>query len=254
MSSLFHSPIFVLGLPRSGTSMVAGALNICGAWTGSTVPGGEQNPKGFFEHTKIREQVTKNILIGLGYHPSGVIKLPPINLSVDPNKLLSIYKKIVTEYKYTDLINNNLIDLETIIRVILKSDGYNNMTNQSPWLYKDAKLSLLWPLFNQAFPKARWLIVRRDEESFIKSCLRTNFMKFYSQERDFWVKYAQEYNAHLDVFKENVSNVLEVYTPDLISGNFDDLKTTALSLGLNYPEDKLREFISPEHWHGKSTD
>ena len=34
-------PIFVLGLARSGTSLIAGALKTCGAWLGRTVPGTE---------------------------------------------------------------------------------------------------------------------------------------------------------------------------------------------------------------------
>lgn len=73
MQNYFNSPLFVLGLPRSGTSMIAGAISICGAWTGSTVPGGSpENPKGFFEHTVIREHVTKKILINIECDPLGV--------------------------------------------------------------------------------------------------------------------------------------------------------------------------------------
>ena len=61
MFNYFDSPIFVLGLPRSGTSLITGSLNICGAWVGSTFSGDANNPEGFFEHIIIRENVTKNI-------------------------------------------------------------------------------------------------------------------------------------------------------------------------------------------------
>lgn len=121
MQDYFSEPIFILGLPRSGTSMIAGSLGICGVWTGETVPAcSVSNPKGFFEHTIIREQVIKKLLIQIGCDPLGVRKLP----SVD--------------------IQGEIQGLTDIIKGILERGGYKN--NQ-PWLYKDAKLTLLWPYF-----------------------------------------------------------------------------------------------------------
>ncbi len=168
MTDYFNSPIFILGLPRSGTSMIAGALGICGAWTGTTVPGDKaSNPKGFFEHVVIRERVIKSLLSYVGCDPLGVRKLPPVDL---PGEV------------------DGLADM---IKTILEKDGYKFDRH---WLYKDAKLTLLWPVFLKAFPDAKWLIVKRDEESFINSCLRTHFMKQHSVDRAFWKKFAEEYN------------------------------------------------------------
>ena len=95
MQDHFNSPIFILGLPRSGTSMIAGAIRICGAWTGVTVPASQANPKGFFEHTVIREHVTKQVLTGLGCDPLGVRKIPPVYLPGQIPGLADIIQKII---------------------------------------------------------------------------------------------------------------------------------------------------------------
>ena len=103
MYNYFDSPIFVLGLPRSGTSLITGSLSICGAWIGSTFPGDANNPEGFFEHITIRENVTKNILKQLlGCDPLGVRKLPPIKYEKSFKKINNLYKckKIVLKNNF----------------------------------------------------------------------------------------------------------------------------------------------------------
>jgi hypothetical protein len=226
MQEYFNKPIFVIGLPRSGTSMIAGSLGICGAWTGSTVPGGgTENPKGFFEHAAIRELVIKKILKDLGCDPLGVRILPPFDLQIE------------------------VIDLADIIKSLVEKDGYKN---DRPWLLKDAKLTLLWPIFRKAFPDATWIVVRRDEEGFINSCLRTSFMKQHSQDRAFWKNYAEEYRVRIDALIDSGANVLEISSPEVISGNFDHFREVVSRLGLVFNEDGLKKFISPDFWHGNA--
>jgi hypothetical protein len=225
MQDYFNHPIFVLGLPRSGTSMVAGSLGICGAWTGSTVPGNPENPKGFFEHVVIREHIVRKMLVDLGYDPMGVRKLPPVDLQIEVQGLADI------------------------IRGIVERDGYQFNV---PWLIKACKLTLLWPVFKKAFPDATWIIVRRDEEGLIDSCLRTSFMKHHSPDRNFWKNFSEEYRIRLDALKNSGANVLEISTPEMISGNFDHFREAVSQLGLTYREEELMEFISPAYWHGNT--
>lgn len=62
MDDLLDRPVLICGLPRSGTSLTAGILAICGLWLGRTVPGGgSENPKGFFENVFLRERINKQI-------------------------------------------------------------------------------------------------------------------------------------------------------------------------------------------------
>jgi hypothetical protein len=215
-------PIFVLGLARSGTSLIAGALEICGAWLGRTVPGGPENPRGFFESVVLREHVNKRILSGLGCDPLGVEKLPDLHkLPVIPQ-------------------------LPGIIIKCIQAEGYKKNRR---WLFKDAKLSLLWPIYRAAFPKAQWIIVRRNVEDIIRSCLRTHFMIYHSADSSFWRRWADEYLFRLDKLKESDVWWREIWPDDLVRGNLTALCQIVHDLKLEWKYPDVKTFIDPVYWH-----
>ena len=219
----FNTPIFVLGLPRSGTSLIAGILEICGTWLGNTVPGGGvENPKGFFENIYLREQVNKKILSSLGADTLGVKRLPALE-SLPP-------------------VNG----LKPVIRSGLEENGYDY---SRPWLFKDAKLTLLWPIYHSAFPNAHWIIVRRDTKHIIASCLNTSFMKTHSRDHQFWAQWADEYLARLDALKSSQCTWSEIWTPKIINGEFDELATLVQQLDLQWRTKAVQQFINPHYWH-----
>ena len=221
----FKTPIFVLGLPRSGTSLVAGVLKICGAWLGNTVPGGgQENPKGFFENIYLREQINKTILNALKVDPLGVNLLP------DSSNLPPI---------------NGLTEM---IEQGLQADGYGYT---QPWLFKDAKITLLWPAYLKAFPNAHWVIVRRDSKHIISSCLNTSFMRQHSSDPHYWSAWIDEYLSRLEDLKQATSNYTEIWTPSLIEGDTSTLKEMNRSLALSWNEEEVTKFITPEYWHFK---
>ena len=48
-----QAPILITGIPRSGTSMIAATINICGAF------GGEMSKRGMYSNDRIREELVK---------------------------------------------------------------------------------------------------------------------------------------------------------------------------------------------------
>ncbi|MGB5325383.1 MAG: sulfotransferase [Pseudomonadales bacterium] len=222
MSTLFEKPLFILGLPRSGTSMVAGMLKKSGFWCGTTVVGDRNNPKGYFEHVQIREKLVKEILREQGCDELGVRDAP------DLAKLHTVH------------------DIRRELKKILRDDGYRG---NRPWLYKDAKLTLLWPLFAKAFPGASWLYVSRDLESFIDSCMRTRFMRQHSEDRDYWAGFAQRYLCRIDVLKASGENFLEIHAPDILACNYAMLGAVLENYGLPLDEKKLNRFVESRFWH-----
>ncbi len=217
-------PIFILGIPRSGTSMIAGLLNICGAWVGTTVPGGPENPRGYFENWIIRDQINKQFLLKIGCDPLGVSKLPDIELLPKVENLSDIVKKAI------------------------KSDGYEE---NKQWLYKGAKLTLLWPIYKSAFPEARWVIVRRREEDIINSCLNTHFMVQHSIEPVFWTNFINEYLIRLKKLKSSGVWFREIWPHAIVKGNTETLRQLIDDLGLFWDYHKINEFILPSYWHTK---
>ena len=78
----FKKPILITGLPRSGTSLAAGILSLCGVWSGTTVTGTKDNIKGFYEHVGLREHVNKELLRRLKCDPLARIShRPPASLA-----------------------------------------------------------------------------------------------------------------------------------------------------------------------------
>lgn len=218
-------PILITGLPRSGTSLTAGLLDICGAWSGTTVPGSKDNVKGFFEHSMLRETVNKALLSRIDCDPLGVKKLPPHELPPINN-----FKETVTD--------------------IILNDGYNG---KKPWMFKDAKLLLLWPYYKEYFPSATWIVVKRDRDEIIDSCLRTGFMKQHSEDRAYWERWAKDYEDRIERLKASGVKYHEIWAKDIVKPESRDvLRQLIKKLKLKWNEDKVSEFIEPTVWHARS--
>jgi hypothetical protein len=220
-SAYYDIPIFIVGLPRSGTSLVAGLIKTCGAWSGSTVPAGTYNPKGFFENKQIRDGINKPLLANLGGDEAGVTELPSLE-----DIPLSI-------------------SLRSDIARVLAEQGF---TGRSPWMFKDAKLSLTWPAFAAAFPKARWLIVNRQIDDVVDSCLRTPFMARHSKDPEFWREWAANYIYRIEALKASGAKFWQLDADLLISGELAQFQSVTRDLELTWNEKAIRGFISPNYW------
>ena len=185
-----YQPIFVTGAARSGTSLTAGLLDKHGVFGGKTIPGNANNPKGFFEHRDIREHIVKTHLKLLGADDMGQNPLPNYFLA-DP-------------------------ELRTKVISIMKRDG---LQAHQTFYYKGAKLCLIWKTWQEAFPNAKWIIVRRPDEQIISSCNRTHFM-FKRKDWDNWLDFHKEMFYSM---KEEC-DCREVWTNKLIDGDYTEIK------------------------------
>ncbi len=218
-------PILVTGLPRSGTSLTAGLLSLCGAWTGTTVEGTKDNIKGFFEHVGLRETVNKGLLIDLKCDPLGVRNLPPTE-GLPP-----------------------VPDFKEVVSNIVLADGYDG---KQPWLFKDAKMLLLFPYYKEHFPNATWVIVKRKREDVIDSCLRTGFMRQHTEDLAYWDAWAQEYERRIELLKESGVKYHEIWASDLFNSERREvLRKLVKKLKLKWNENKVQDFIEPKVWHEK---
>ena len=216
-------PVLVVGIARSGTSLVAGSLAACGAWTGETLAGNASNPTGYFENAALREGLLKRQLMQLGADPLGVRQLPPFSGQPAQPKL------------------------GAQVLGLLQQQGYGG----GPWLYKDAKLTLLWPVWRQAFPQARWVIVRRPAEAILASCLRTDFMRQHSSDPVFWERWVQAYEQRLEVLKASGVWWREVDAQRLVESGVGELEPLVSELGLQWDAQAVGDMVQPHHWHAR---
>jgi hypothetical protein len=222
MNSNFNQPIFIVGIPRSGTSIIAGMLGICGVWYGQTLSATGANPVGFFENRNLRNHVIKPILKRLNCDTLGVRSLPALE-SLQP-----------------------IPNLAEVIFALISNEGYSNIY---PWLFKEPKLSLIWPIFMHSFPKARWVIVRRNSSDIVRSCLETDFMAQHSSDPLFWESFVNNYLERLSRLKVNIDFYREIWPDDLVNGSFGSAQALVHDLGLNWREEEITDFINKDYWH-----
>lgn len=152
---------FITAPPRSGTSMVARLLHQHGVWIGRTIAGDEHNEHGYFEHV-------------------GMVKITKQIMKKNNQPARADAELFVTWG------NVNKIRAPHFRERIIEIVG-----ERKTWLYKDAKLLHLYPLFAKAFPKAVWILPLRDTEKILNSIGRHKIWqrrqrKFEGTKEEFW--------------------------------------------------------------------
>lgn len=173
---------------------------------------GEVN--GLNEHTFIRDELVKPYLRYIGADPMGQDPLPDLSdVWIDPD-----WRQKVTS----------------------ALDGAN--------CYKGAKMCLVWPLWKHAFPEAKWIIVRRDPEKIVDSCVRTSFMRAFKSRAGWqeWVYF------HLRKFEEMKAelDVIEVWPNEFIAGDESGMKSAVEFAGLEWNREAALGCLRPTRWHG----
>jgi hypothetical protein len=222
------APIFITGCARSGTSMTTGALFQCGAWGGDMQGPNRFNQKGMYENLEIRTNVVKPILKNYNWDPLGQYPLPNVKKLLYLPDLDEVAEKL-----RNDVLN------------IMKFQGLSDQT----WFYKGPKMCLLWPLWNKAFPDAKWIIVRRETEDIVSSCLRTSFMRAYKK-RSGWIRWVAAHESRFEEMIDAKLTIREIWPQRMVRGDFSEIQACANDYGLTYNEKAVLNFIDPGLWRG----
>ncbi len=222
MKQIEKSPILITGAARSGTSMVAGVIDISGAFGGDMSGPNRNNQKGMFENSRIRNEIVKPHLRELGYDPKGQYPLPET-------------EKLSIPVNWRKRVENIMI-----------AQGYK----EGPWFYKGAKMCLTWPIWHHAFPDAKWIIVRRRTADIVNSCMRTGFMNAF-KDKDGWLWWVHEHEQRFREMIEAGLNVKIVWPEKMLYGNYHEMQETIEWLGLDWKGQKVYNFIEPKLWHAK---
>lgn len=215
-------PVLITGCARSGTSMVAGIVHKHGFFGGKMSPPNANNKKGMFENEEIRDHIVKPFLSDCGLDPLCQDKLPARGV----------------HYPYEGLRDT--------ITSIMKKQG---LKENEPWFYKGAKMCLFWQTWKEAFPMAKWIIVRRPDEAIVKSCLKTHFMRkreTFAQ----WMDWVVEHKIRFEEIKHEC-NCMEVWSDKLISGQFYELSEVLKWVGADYRQEIVDSFVDPSLYHFK---
>ena len=122
-----------------------------------------------------------------------------------------------------------------VIKTILE-DGYEG----GPWLVKMS--TLYWPAWDACFDP-KYVCVRRDPDAVFRSCKDTG-MLITRKDDDFMRKIIDLHFAEMDK-----TGAPSVYTEELVGGDFSSLEKAMTHCGIEMDEEKVRNFVNPEHWH-----
>ena len=228
-----NNPILVTGCARSGTSLVAGIVHACGAFGGKLAGPNRHNRRGMFENNAIRQNILKPFLRSLGYDPMGQNPLPDIGVVAH-----AALERRGGGRRFDQL-------RESVLRV-MRSEGYVD----GPWFYKGAKMCLTWPIWNLAFPDARWIIVRRDSTKIAESCLRTGFMRAHKA-LDGWLGWVAVHEERFAEMMESCPHAIEVSTDEIVAGNLGHIESVIKLCGLDWDAAAVGDFIDPTLFHSK---
>lgn len=220
-------PILITGAARSGTSMCAGIIYKCGAWGGQLAGPTKYNRRGMYENSEIRNNVVKPFFDRNGWDRLGQNPLPEIEEIKNSLNL--------------DLLAANL---RKDVLNIIRRQGYR----KGIWFYKGAKMCLVWPIWHHAFPKARWIVVRREPMDIVNSCMRTPFMRSFKRQSG-WLWWVAEHEKRFDEMHDAKLDIQEIWPQQIVEGDVRSIQSVVNRLGLEWNFDAVREFVEPSLWH-----
>ena len=212
-----NTPILITGCACSNTTFIAGVFAICGAFAGYTSQPTALRKLGTFENARL-QHLHYEILKKLQCDPLGQHTLPDTN-------------NVIEYPKFRERVEARL-----------KTQGYPG----GPWMFKDAKITLLWRLWDKAFPEAQWVLVRRDPQQIAEKCVEMGrYMRAYKT-ADEWLPWVAEYERRFDEMRIELGDrMTEIWTDNLQSR---DLRSMVKSAGLIYNGGAVEQAAARPEW------
>ncbi|MBI5825772.1 MAG: glycoside hydrolase family 99-like domain-containing protein [Chloroflexi bacterium] len=216
--------VFVIaGMHRSGTSMVARLLNLCGAYLGEEkelIPAAEDNPEGFWENARFHK-INEEILASFG----GSWDFPPV---------------LETGWE----TGNNLSQIRPRVNNLI----YEFLPHRI-WGWKDPRNSLTLPYWKTLFPDLKVVVCLRNPYDVYKSLSRRGYASS-AFSYNLWLRYYQSLLTATDP-KSRIVTHFESYfqNPQL------ELRRLLNYLDLDVSDEIIEmacETISPNLRHGQA--
>jgi len=222
-----RDPILITGAARSGVSMIAGVVSLCGAWGGIKPGAADYDGRTSFENSEVAESIVKPFLRGIAADPNGQFPLPDIAKVADvPDSFTETWGRRVH-------------------RVWL-GQGYAG----GPVFYASPRTCLVWPVWHRAFPDAKWVIVRRNDDDIVRACTQTGFMKAHKTDAG-WRAWVDVHKQRFDEMIRAGLQVWQIWPQRMIRGHIGELRQLiADHLGLTWDETAVTDFIAPILWKG----
>jgi hypothetical protein len=218
-------PILITSIPRSGSSMIAGILSLCGIDAGQTINPDKSYTTHLQENQRIRGLISYAFKENL-VDPQAQFPLPTRHFLLPEGFRRRCFSTMVKE-------------------------GVKGL-----WYYKDNRLPLIWEEINKEFPEAKWILVYRSENGILESCKKTGFMQAFSKTYilqqidketaiEGWKWWLGQYQERV-LEMQYALNIRFVYPEKMMHGNFTEIKSIIEWVGGTWDEQAVKQFIEPK--------
>ena len=221
--------LLVLGMHRSGTSAITGALRLCGAWTGEEselTEANTENPKGFWERRDVR-QICDRLLHSVG---ADWWKIATFDPAAIPHAVLAEQNR---EFG----------------RIIAR------LAEHTPWVLKEPRLCLLLPVLRGHITDPVCIHIVRNPLEVARS-LQTRNGFGIAAGLALW----EAYNRHALGASANLPRVLVsheslmLHSVETLDGLVKRLDELAVSTLVMPDADRLERFINPSLYRRRATE
>jgi len=224
-AKMASNPILITSIPRSGSSMVAGIFNLCGAFTGDYIRRDKAYTQYLYENQSIRSLMSYAFKDNL-CDESGQFPLPAKEFFLK-STFAEKCERIMAQQK----VNEN-------------------------WFYKDSRLCLIWEEIVKQFPTAKWIVVLRDDKHILNSCEKTAYMDAFSKTEVLeqigkdnavqgWKWWLKQYKDRIMEMQYTL-NIKSIHPEKMFYGDFTEIKAAVEWAGLEWKDKEVRKFIVPK--------
>lgn len=204
----FKQLILVTGVERSGSTLISRVLQMCEANAGQT--------------NKMRENTSLRAL------SARTIKCLNVGCFMPSYDLL-----------------NSVSDWEKRVNMALNNQS---IPQSMPFMYKDSQIAQLWPLWNNAYSDAKWIIVRRRTGDILNSLKETAYMNRFKNksnilkvgakdEKEAWLWWVHEYEERFRDIIASDLNYRIVWPERMRDGDFEQMKEVVSWCNLNWNDE-----------------
>jgi hypothetical protein len=222
-----NSPILITGVQRSGASIIARIIAMSGVYSGRTSE--------MLENDFIKDLIS-NYYESIKVDKKGQFPLPNTKELLIPAN----WKKEVSSRLQLEMIKKE---------------------NEIQWMFKSSTNCQIWPIWNYAFPNAKWIIVRRRTGDIISSCMKTAYMIAFkdklnqkiigvNNEQEGWKWWVRQHEKLFVEMIETGLNCKIVWPERMVNGDYTQIFEMLEWLGLKW-DDSIIKTIDPLLWNSK---
>ena len=104
------------------------------------------------------------------------------------------------------------------IETIMKRQGYSD----GNWVIKSNLVIPMWPVWYNAFPNAKYIIVRRRTGDIVNSCIKTGYMNAYS-DRNGWIHMCRQYIEKMAEMMDQILDHKIVWPHRMAYGDYSQI-------------------------------